>query len=104
MPSRSTTAPAWTSSCCGRTSRVLREFDQLIPLLPATGVIGYVGPEDNRRYFLAQHALVPRVLVRGAGPQWVIVDGQPPPQSARLLANHKVAARFGELTLFRRVP
>jgi hypothetical protein len=91
-----------TGANVDRSSPVLREFDKLVPLLPASGPVGYVGPADNRRYFLGQHALVPRVLVRGAGPPWVIVDGRPPGGLAPLLATHVATARRGELQLFRR--
>jgi hypothetical protein len=53
-------------------------FAALRDVLPR-GMVGYVTDETDpdlrvQRYFLAQYALAPVLLVRTAGPRWVIGD------------------------------
>ena len=65
-----------------------RRFAALRPLLPAHGLVGYLSdpepigatPRDSnaaalrqfRRYLLAQYALAPALLVKGAEPEFVV--------------------------------
>ena len=56
------------------------EFRELVPQLPPTGVVGYLeryvdadAVEAVRMHYLAQYALVPRIVERGTGPEFLIV-------------------------------
>lgn len=56
-----------------------RRYDALALWLPARGTIGYLPPPDwpgddaARRFYLAQYALAPRVVVMSTAPEFVIV-------------------------------
>jgi hypothetical protein len=61
---------------------VTREDQHYAPLaasLPAGGTVGYLPPEgwpaidEVRRFYLAQYALTPRIVVIGTAPEFVIV-------------------------------
>jgi hypothetical protein len=61
---------------------VTQEAQRYLPLissLPAQGTVGYFQPDDwptadaIRRFYLAEYALTPRVVVFGTAPQFVIV-------------------------------
>jgi hypothetical protein len=95
-----------------------RRFAVLRPVLPARGVVGYLGhpeptgptPRDSnaaallhfRRYLLAQYALAPLVLIESTEPEFVVGNfdpgsDSPPPTGLRLIRD------FGDgLVLFRR--
>ena len=53
-------------------------FDALTLWLPARGTIGYITPSDwpsadaQRRFYLAEYALAPRVIVMSTAPEFVI--------------------------------
>ena len=95
-----------------------RRFQELRSVLPARGVVGYLGhPEPTgatpreadaaallhfRRYLLAQYALAPVLLIESSGPELVVGNFDPaalPPAPAGL----RVVRDFGNgLVLFRR--
>jgi hypothetical protein len=57
-----------------------REFRQLLPHLPRTGVVGYLAPsegsdvaDEQRLFYAAQFSLAPLVIVRRQEPEFVIV-------------------------------
>jgi hypothetical protein len=57
-----------------------REFRQLLPHLPRTGVVGYLEPpagsdvvDEQRSFYAAQFSLAPLVIVRRLEPEFVIV-------------------------------
>jgi hypothetical protein len=56
-----------------------RRYDALARWLPARGTIGYLQPADwpsadaQRRFYLAEYALAPRVIVMSTAPEFVIV-------------------------------
>jgi hypothetical protein len=65
-------------------------FEGVKSLLPPHAVVGYLEDEGvwleghESRFTLVQYALVPRLLVRGAGSEWTVGNftdpTQPPPQ------------------------
>ena len=61
-----------------------RAYRELIPWLPERGRIGYRPTEDwpsadaIRRFYLAEYALTPRVIVIGTAPEFVIAHPGPP--------------------------
>jgi hypothetical protein len=95
-------------------------FADLRTMLPARGVVGYLGhPEPAgatpreanaaallhfRRYLLAQYSLAPLLLIESADPEFVVGNfdpGSPHPAPAGL----RVVRDFGDgLVLFRRSP
>ncbi len=61
---------------------VTEEAQRYLPLissLPARGVVGYLQPDDwpaagaQRRFYLAEYSLTPRVVVMSTAPEYVIV-------------------------------
>lgn len=97
-----------------------RRFQPLRSVLPARGVVGYLGHPDPRgptpqqadaaallhfrRYLLAQYALAPLVLIESTEPEFVIGNfdsGPLPPAPAQM----RVMRDFGDgLVLYRRSP
>ena len=69
-----------------------REFDALRKLLPARGTVGYLADaqspdaddEEVRRYYLAQYALSPVILVRDARPELVIGNFRDPIRNCKI--------------------
>jgi hypothetical protein len=59
--------------------RETRRYAPLVASLPVGGIIGYLPParwpatDEARRFFLAQYALTPRIVVIGTTPEFVIV-------------------------------
>ena len=55
-------------------------YDALISSLPARGAVGYLQPDDwpspdaQRRYYLAQYMLTPRLVTMGVAAEFVIVS------------------------------
>lgn len=49
-------------------------FGRVAASLRGTRVVGYVGADDPVPYYLAQFSLAPVTVVRGSGPDLVIVD------------------------------
>jgi hypothetical protein len=95
-----------------------RRFAALRPLLPAHGLVGYVGdPEPTgatpreanaaallhfRRYLLAQYALAPALLVESTEPELVVGNFEPGTTPAAP-AGLRIVREFGHgLVLFRR--
>src|SRR5262249_40447613 len=60
-----------------------RAYHALIPWLPKNGRIGYLQPPNRspvdatRRFFLAEYALTPRVVVMDTQPEFVIISSDP---------------------------
>ena len=61
---------------------VTEEAQRYLPLiasLPARGVVGYLQPDDwpaaaaERRFYLAEYSLTPRIVVMSTAPEYVIV-------------------------------
>jgi hypothetical protein len=61
---------------------VQQEAQRYLPLiasLPARGVVGYLQPDDwpspdaQRRFYLAEYSLTPRIVVMSTVPEFVIV-------------------------------
>lgn len=87
------------------------EFLPFVPFLPPRGEIGYLEKrngtdEDVRRYYAAQYALVPRVVLSRTGPEFLIV-----PKETELPGGDERLAGFVPMRtfptghrLFRRVP
>jgi hypothetical protein len=98
-----------------------RRFDKLRSVLPAQGVVGYLGhpaeaevpPGETRaaaahlhfrRYLLAQYALAPVLLIESTEPELVVgnFDRGPLPTAP---PGFRVVGDFGEgLVLYRRLP
>jgi len=67
----------------GQTSDIVTleagKYESLIGALPARGTVGYLQADDwpaesaVRRFYEAQYALTPRVLVIGTSPEFIIV-------------------------------
>jgi hypothetical protein len=59
-----------------------RRLEQARALLPPEGVIGYLtdlsGDAATKRYYLAQYALAPVIVVRGPGQRLTLVDFSSP--------------------------
>jgi hypothetical protein len=83
-------------------SPVLHDFQMASPFLPATGKIGYIGPPDAVRYYLAQHILAPRVIVRGSQFEFVIVDFPRDKVSATMTAGLVPLGAVGDVAVYRR--
>jgi hypothetical protein len=60
-------------------TREAKRYEPLISSLPIQGTVGYFQPDDwptadaVRRFYLAEYALTPRIVVFGTAPQFVIV-------------------------------
>ena len=84
-------------------TRVAQRYEPLISSLPIQGTVGYFQPDDwptadaVRRFYLAEYALTPRVVVFGAAPQFVIVV---PEVSLESGENRGLASRDPRLTDF----
>ena len=67
-----------------------RFYAQLVPYLPARGRVGLVQvaqpgtPLHGRQYFFLQYALTPRLVVPGAGEEFVVAYGPPAAQASLL--------------------
>lgn len=86
-------------------------FAELKRVLPRRGVVGYVSDQTDEsprleRYFLAQHALAPLIVVTGADRALVVGDFATPAGAARAAAGSLVLVRdFGDgVVLLRRKP
>ena len=88
------------------------EFLALVFDLPTSGVIGYLEAYGDagtdaavRTYFAAQYALVPRVIVGRAGPEFVIVarGTERPGGDSRLDGYHLVASFPSGHRVYRRL-
>ena len=94
-------------------------FTDLRPLLPDSGLVGYLGdppvtgptPRDStaaallhfRRYLLAQYALAPALLIESTGPE-LVVGNFDPETSPPTPAGFRIERAFGDgLVLLRRV-
>lgn len=99
-------------------SKYERRFVELRTMLPARGVVGYLGdpeptgatPRDSnaaallhfRRYLLAQYSLAPVLLIESTEPEFVIGNFDPG-TGPRTPAGLRVVKRFGDgLVLFQR--
>lgn len=88
-----------------------RRLEALRPVLPARGVVGYLGdPEPTgpgalqhfRRYLLAQYSLAPLLLIESTEPELVVGNFDPGPTPAPP-AGFQLVRDFGDgLVLFRR--
>ena len=100
------------------TTRDSQRFETLLRWLPAQGTIGYLQPLDwpspdaQRRFYLAEYALAPRVIVMSTAPEFVIVtpeafagpDAAPSASTDPRLPDHVVYHRSSNgLTVFRRI-
>jgi hypothetical protein len=93
---------------------VLAAYESVAPLLPADGLIGFVetsaDADLNRlNYYLAQHALAPRLLSREpdvAANVVITTPGGPPDAEKvpRLAGFTLIGTGLGEIRVFRREP
>jgi hypothetical protein len=99
-------------------SREATRFALLVGSLPAGGTVGYLptdhwpAADDVRRFYLAEYALTPRIVVIGTAPEFVIVvpeasveDGESVGTAARdpRLAGFVLYQRFSNgVRIFRR--
>jgi hypothetical protein len=73
-----------------------REYRALVPSLPRNGRIGYRQPPDwpsvdaTRKFYLAEYALTPRIVVMDTGPEFVIAN-----PDSRTDADKRAATRDG---------
>jgi len=61
-----------------------RQYQSLIPWLPAHGTIGYLPPLTGEPYggfLVAEYALAPRIVVPGTGAEFVIVPAATVPDA-----------------------
>lgn len=94
-----------------------RRYLPLLASLPARGLVGYLQPDDwpspdaQRRFYLAEYSLTPRIVVMGTVPEYVIVvpeasiQGGDPEDVSRdpRLADFVLLRRFSNgLRVFRR--
>jgi len=88
------------------------DFAMLAPELPETGTIGYLEHYANagadvevRRYYAAQYALAPLVVVARTGPEYLIVaPGTPDPAGDPRLDDYRLAELFpNDLRIYRRI-
>ena len=88
------------------------EFRALVFDLPASGLVGYLEAHSDagsdaavRMYFVAQYALVPRVVVGRAGPEFLIVarGTDRPGGDSRLDGYHQVASSPSGHRVYRRL-
>jgi hypothetical protein len=83
-------------------------YEPLIASLPARGTVGYLPPDDwptegaIRRFYEAQYALTPRVVVMDTSPEYVIVVPEAS-VDARLADFVPFARLENGLRVFRRV-
>ena len=66
-----------------------RQFQSLIPWLPVHGPVGYLPPVGGDPYggfYVAEYALAPRIVIPGAGPDFVIVPAETEPGAHRASA------------------
>jgi hypothetical protein len=89
-------------------TREAGRYEALISSLPVRGFVGYLPQDDSasvdaeRRFFLAEYTLTPRVVVMGTGPEFVVVV---PEASAKGGESHGAAssdARLADFVLFER--
>ena len=88
------------------------EFRALVFDLPASGLVGYLEPYSGagtdaaiRMHYVAQYALVPRVVVGRAGPEFLIVarGTDRPGGDSRLDGYHPVASFPSGHRVYRRL-
>jgi hypothetical protein len=100
-------------------TREVERYEPLTPSLPRRGTVGYLQPEDwpgndaVLRFYLAEYALTPRIIVPGTGPEFVIVvpeagvddqDGRGIPSRDGRLPGFVLYARAANgLRVFRRI-
>jgi hypothetical protein len=100
-------------------TREIQRYEPLIPSLPLSGTVGYLQPQDwpsndaILRFYLAEYALAPRVIVPGTAPDFVIVvpealvddlDGRAGPSRDSRLAGFMHYARVHNgMRIFRRI-
>ena len=99
-------------------TREVQRYALLTAWLPASGAVGYLPPDrwpaddEVRRFYLAQYALTPKIVVIGTAPEFVIVvpeaaidGGDSPGTAARdpRLAGFVLYKRFSnDLRIFKR--
>ena len=91
---------------------VTREDQRLAPLvssLPAQGTVGYLPPDkwpainEVQRFYLAQYALTPRIVVIGTTPEFVIAVPEASVEGADRLGAAAADPRLAGFVLYQRL-